>query len=143
MTLGAAFPNISSSLMLTCSITKLTKGKNMKMLKALLIDPVSNSVEETEVEASNIRAIYKAIDASMFECVDLDGRNTLYVDEESLMNGKGEIPGNVFSILTSAGIRTLIGKALVLGFDAQTGDSVDTTVSKNQLKRIITTEVYI
>jgi len=115
----------------------------MKMLKALLIDPVSNSVKETEVEASNIRAIYKAIDASTFECVDLDGRNTLYVDEESLMNGKGEIPGNVFSILTSIGIRTLIGKALVLGFDAQTGDSVDTTVSKNQLKRIITTEVFI
>ena len=107
------------------------------IIKGLLIDPAAGSIQETTVRKSVLQDIYKAIDADLFECVDLNESNTIYVDEEGLLNGIGEDPSNIFTVKAGKGsCYGLCGKALVLGRNEQ-GDSVDVSMTKEQLEQMI------
>ena len=106
------------------------------IIKGLLIDPAAGSIQETTVRKSVLQDIYKAIDADLFECVDLNENNTIYVDEEGLLNGKGKDPSNVFTVTTGRSVYGLVGKALVLGHNEE-GDSVDVSITKEQLEQMI------
>jgi hypothetical protein len=90
-------------------------------MKALLIDPAKKTITEIEIE-KGINAIYKAIDCSTFECpaVDFPNNDALYCDEEALLNPE-KIEGGFMYPHWSYPI---VGKALVLGTNLNTGDSV-------------------
>ena len=59
-------------------------------MRAILIDPKSQTVSETEIGNSYVH-IQRKIDCRAFDCVRLgdDDEHTIYVDDEGLLNGKG------------------------------------------------------
>jgi hypothetical protein len=103
-------------------------------MKALLIDPATKTITEIEI-AKGIDAIYKAIDCSTFECpaVDFPNNDALYCDEEALFFPE-KIEGG---FMYPHWCYPIIGKALVLGTNLNTGGSVSVKTSAEVIGRNI------
>jgi hypothetical protein len=86
---------------------------------AVLIDPTNRSIMYVEYDG-NYQSIYKLIDAQCFDVVRIDKGDTIFVDDEGLINGKGMRAG--FFVYGNYP-QPLAGKGLVLGVDDE-GDSV-------------------
>jgi hypothetical protein len=89
-------------------------------MKAIFIDPQARTVTLIE-HGGDYRSILKTIDVQIFTCVALDSANTLFVDDEGLLND----PRYFFEIGDYP--QPLAGKGLVLGI-TDDGDSADTTL---------------
>jgi hypothetical protein len=98
-------------------------------MKALLIDPFTKTVTETEV-AEGLDAIYKAIDADGFDVIYINSDNCIFVDEYGLSRKDRLFRLNTYH-------QPLAGKGLVLGVNAE-GDSCDTSIDWEAMKRAIT-----
>lgn len=88
---------------------------------AVLIDPATRSITEVEYDG-DYKSIYKLIGASCFDVVRIDRDDTIFVDDEGLLNGKGMRTG--FFVYGNYP-QPLAGKGLVLGTDEE-GESVST-----------------
>ena len=53
-------------------------------MKAILINPFNQTITEVEY-SGNFKEIYKLIDCSTFDCINIDDDNTLFVDDEGLL----------------------------------------------------------
>jgi len=90
-------------------------------MKVLLIDPETQTIKEIEIE-KGIKAIYEAMDCEMFECpIYFDNGDVLYCDEEGKLNREKLVGG--FTYPKQWG-DVIMNKALVIGTDHSTGDSV-------------------
>lgn len=99
------------------------------MKKCILIDVVNETITPVEIE-NGIDPIYKQLDCSTFEVVNIDGENDIYVDEEGLLN---LTPSSKFFTF-EGGHQPFAGHGLVMGFDDETGDSKDTTLTVEFIK---------
>lgn len=104
-----------------------TKTRNDK---AILINAKDKTV--TEVTITNYKDIYKFCGFDLFTTVQMDANgNTLYVDDEGLLNG------------TSVGFvikgypQPLMGSAIILGTNLRTGDSKDTDLTAEQVRKMV------
>lgn len=97
-------------------------------MKGLLINVKDKTV--TEVEVNHYTDIYKHVGCDLFQPVDIDEKNSVYVDEEGLLKLTSD--SKFFKI--DGMYEPLCGNGLVLGNDYETGESVDTTVSIETLK---------
>jgi len=111
------------------------------MKKGVLIDAVNKTVTDVEVE-DGIDAIYEKIQANNFDVVDIADNATLYVDGEALckqayIDEDGTKHGlHAFSF---DGIsQVMMGHGLILGFDAKTGESVDSPFNAENIEGYIT-----
>lgn len=93
--------------------------------KALLLDASKNTI--TEVVIKDYTDISKFGKFDLFTCVQVsDNGDTLYVDDEGLLNG------------TTVGFTyegydgPLMGNAVLLGTDRNTGDSKDVVMTKEE-----------
>jgi len=94
-------------------------------MRALLIDPTEKTVTETSI--TNWRDIAPVIDADLFDVVSVDNfRHSIFVDDEGLYTKT-----DFFAYLDYP--QPLVGKALVLGYDQDTGDSTDCTLTIEQV----------
>jgi len=96
-----------------------------KKIQGLLINPYANSVTKIEINKDNgIQEYYDLIGCRTFECVDF-ADETLYCDEEFLLNMNHETRGFVWKGAYSP----ILGKAVIVGLDEETGDDTDTKIS--------------
>ena len=102
----------------------------MKNTKAILLNARNNTVEFVSI--NDFRDIQKFGQYDCFTCVQMDAKgNTLYVDDEGLING------------TNAGFYMrgyegpLMGNAVILCSNRNTGDSVDTDLTLEQVSEMV------
>lgn len=88
-------------------------------MKAFLIDPVKQTIEQIEIE-KGIQAMYKAMECDLFSApITYENGDTLYCDDEGLF--KPQKGGFIFPKWTYM----IVGKALIMGTNRNTGDSQD------------------
>jgi len=96
------------------------------MKNGILIDPTTQTIQWVEVQ--DYKDIYKHVKCEMFEPVDINETNTIWVDEEFHYKD-----GNDWFFFK--GTHTPIkGLGLILGNDNETGDSCDCTLSIDSVK---------
>lgn len=105
-------------------------------MKAILIDPVAKTVSEVE-HNGDYHQIYEFLsdkdhkmDVHLFECVNIDGVNSIYVDEEGLLHN----PKYFFSWRGYP--QPLSGRGLILGCNDE-GDSIGTTLTKKEVETLV------
>lgn len=103
------------------------------MKKAILIDVNNKTVTEVTVtkdsEGSELKSMYELIGCEMVEVVNI-GENDIYVDEEGLLN---LLPSTNF-FMWKGYPQPLAGNGLILGYDDNTGDSTDVTLTVEEVK---------
>lgn len=96
-------------------------------MKAYLIDPFTRTVSQVEY-SGDYQQIYSFIDCDTFTCADFNDKgDTVFVDDEGLINGK---PQEFF--LVDGYPTPLAGKGLVLGTN-QEGESVEPSITLSEL----------
>ena len=96
-------------------------------MKAFLINPETRTIEQVEY-TGNWRDIYSLIGCDCFTTMDIDGSNTVYVDDEGMF---AEGPRHFFQF--GRDFPPLAGKGLVLGYDSE-GETVEPTITLEELK---------
>lgn len=102
------------------------------MKKGILINVKDETITEVEVR-DGIDGIYEQVGCQIFEVVGLNETNDIYVDEEGLL---GLTPDTKFFSVEGYP-QPLAGNGLVLGFNHETGDSVDTDFDIEKLKGMV------
>ena len=108
------------------------------MKKGILIDVQNRTITEVEVTKdsndSELQSMYNHIKCGMVECVSLNDENDVWVDEEGLLTL------TPFSMFFKIGGYPdfLSGNGLILGFNDETGDSSDTTLTIDDVKSKVT-----
>jgi len=90
-------------------------------MRAILIDPFNKTVTEVETPAE-LHDIYKLIQCTIIDAVNVDERHCIYVDDNGLTYDE---PLPVFRWQSYH--QPLAGRALLLGFD-QRGENVSATM---------------
>lgn len=103
------------------------------MKKGILIDVKNKTITQVEVieneEGSQLPSIYGHLECSTFQIVNIDEKNDVYVDEEGLMTMTAE--SGAFQMVGYP--EPIVGNGLIMGYDDETGDSVDTTLSVEEV----------
>lgn len=102
-------------------------------MKAILINPQDKTVTEVDY-SGEYKQIYKLIDAMCFDAVRINGSETIYVDDEGLINNKGETVG--FFYVKGQHPIALAGKGLVLATDSR-GKSIATSFTVPEVEAMI------
>ena len=97
-------------------------------MKAILINPFNQTITEVEY-SGNFKEIYKLIDCSTFDCINIDNDNTLFVDDEGLLQENRYFHWKDYT--------NLAGKALIIGVDYQTGEDCDTSWSLQEVENMV------
>lgn len=103
-------------------------------MKAILIDVYNKNI--TVVEQSGFKDIYLHIGCTCFNCISVDALNALYVDDEGLLKSKR----HAFKIENFES--PIMGNGLICGFDIESGDSIDTTLTVEEVTPCITFVEY-
>jgi hypothetical protein len=98
------------------------------MKKAILINANDQTIKEIEI-ADGLNPIYDAMGCKIFECVNLDKNNTLYIDEEGLLKSERKF--------WTYNDYMFVGSALILGFEHHTGNSISTNLTSQEVKNKI------
>lgn len=107
------------------------------MKKGILIDVHNRTITEVEVtkdqEGSQLQSMYKHIKCGIVECVSFNEKNDVWVDEEGLLTL------TQFSMFfkIEGYPEFLCGNGLIMGFDDETGESVDTTLTIDEVKSMV------
>jgi hypothetical protein len=94
-------------------------------MKAILIDPFKRDISDVEFEGETLAALYKLIDCTTVTAVSLtfdDQVVSLFLDDEGLFVSDQRF----WSIFQYP--EPLAGRAVILGFDASNGESLDTPI---------------
>ena len=102
-------------------------------MRAILIDPSTQTITEVDYNG-DYKQIYTFIDAASFDCVQLNESDTIYVDDEGLLNDAV----SRISMFRVDGDNPayLAGKGLVLGTNEE-GESIGTELSLVALSNIV------
>lgn len=103
-------------------------------MRGILIDPKAGTVSETDAYTGDYQQIYTIIGASLFDCVRVDDSETMFVDDEGLLNGNGKENGFFYVIGDNPVV--IAGKALILGTNEE-GDSVASKLTIDQVKAMV------
>tara|TARA_B100000700_G_scaffold103552_1_gene116885 strand:+ start:3070 stop:3444 length:375 start_codon:yes stop_codon:yes gene_type:complete len=98
-------------------------------MKAILIDVKNQLVKEVEHD-DTLDNIYELIDCRTFDVVSIDGKNSIYVDDEGLYR-EDQLYFEYFG--TEHSVR-LAGNGLILGLNRETGDSISPTLSVEEVE---------
>ena len=98
-------------------------------MKGILINPFDETIKEV-VYAGDFREIYSLVDCRTFDCVMVDSKNDMYIDDEGLY-----VDDQRYFRMVELGAN-YAGKALLLSHDEE-GDSVSTTLSIEEVKDIV------
>ena len=94
-------------------------------MRAIFINSKERKVEEIDFNG-DFREIQKQLDVDCFTCVGIDDDNTLYVDDEGLMNGTQDF--------FDMGLhQPFAGNGLILGTD-EMGESSDATMEVPEVR---------
>jgi len=104
------------------------------MKKGILIDVKNETVTEVVVTktetGSQLKSIYEHVGCNLVEIVGFDEKNDVYVDEEGLLT----MDNNSKFFQMEGYPQPICGNGLIMGFDDETGESIDTTLSIDEVK---------
>lgn len=99
-------------------------------MKAVLIDPLTRDISDVEFEGETLAALYKLIDCTTVTAVSLvfdDQVVSLFLDDEGLFVQDQKF----WSIFQYP--EPLAGRAVILGLDASSGESLDVPVDASRV----------
>lgn len=100
------------------------------MKKGILIDVQNRQVTEVQIE-DGIESIYEQIKCDTFDCVQIHEENDVYVDDNGLLN----LTDKSMFFSYKGYPQPLSGNGLILGIDHETGESIDTTLTIDEVKK--------
>ena len=102
-------------------------------IKAILID--SQKETFTEVKITDWRDISPLIGCRNFDCVNLMDMDThtLYVDDEGMF----DLDESSKFMVVKGAYQPFAGNGLILGFDIDSGDSLDCTMTIEDVERMV------
>jgi hypothetical protein len=100
------------------------------MKKGILIDVQNRQVTEVQIE-DGIDSIYEQIKCDTFDCVQIHEENDVYVDD----NGLSGLTDKSMFFSYKGYPDPLPGNGLILGIDHETGESIDTTLTIDEVKK--------
>jgi hypothetical protein len=100
------------------------------MKKGILIDVVKREVRHVEID-DTLQSIYDTIGCDTFDCVQIHDENDVYVDDNGLLNLTPH--SKFFHYKTYP--QPLCGNGLILGINHDNGESIDTTLTIEEVKR--------
>lgn len=103
--------------------------KLFKMKKAILIDANNREIKEVSL-GDDYKEIYQHIGCEIFDVVRIDENNDVYVDDEGLLKLS---PESKFFFVEGYP-QPLAGNGLVTGIDNNTGETISTSLTVEQLK---------
>jgi hypothetical protein len=108
-------------------------GQHKKgIVKGFLIRSEEKDIQTVYHDTKDYRQIYKLLDIdNSFTVVQIDDVNCIYVDDEGLLNK----PRYFFDIKGYP--QPLAGRGLVLGCDQDTGDTIGTNLTIEELREMI------
>lgn len=110
----------------------MTNTKNAKANKAILINAKDNTVKFVDV--GHYTDIYKHTGFETFTTVRIDAKgNTLYVDDEGLINGTAT------GFVLKGYDGPLMGNAVILGTNLNNGDTLDTDLTLEAVAGLVHT----
>lgn len=99
------------------------------MIKCFVIDSAKEEIREEEVaEGGTLEFIQEIVDGP-FDCVSLDEKNDLYINDEFLFRGD-------FKTAFSMEQGTFLGNGVVVGL-GNVGEAVDTNYTLEQLRALV------
>ena len=100
-----------------------------KTMKAILINVKTQEITEVEHDGT-LKNIYKHLDCRTFDVVNIDGTNSIYVDDEGLF-----VENQLyFEYSGSERAVRLAGNGLILGLNHESGDSISSTLSVEEVR---------
>lgn len=99
------------------------------MIKGILINPFDETIKEV-VYAGDFKEIYSLVDCRTFDCVMIDSKNDMYIDDEGLL-----VENQRYFRVLELGVN-YAGKALVLGYDDE-GETISTTLTLQMVKDVV------
>jgi len=96
-------------------------------MKAILINPFDETIKET-VYTGDYKEIYDLVECRTFDCVYLDNREVLYIDDEGLL-----IEETKYFSLNN---RIFAGKGLILGSDKD-GETADVGLTLQMVEDMV------
>jgi hypothetical protein len=106
-------------------------------MKAIFIDAVNRKKSDIDFQG-DYKEIQKQIGCDCFTCVELENGDTLFVDDEGLINGEQ----NFFAI-DGAPYQPYAGNGLILGTNHSTGDSTDCKSNAKDINTIFMDRMHI
>lgn len=103
-------------------------------MHGILIDPKTQTITENDGYNGDYRSIYSIIGCDMFDIVHIDDSETVYVDDEGLINGNAQANG--FFYLIGDNPIALAGKGLILGANAE-GETIASAMTLDQVKTMV------
>ena len=102
-------------------------------MRAILIDAYNTQIREVDIDEENLLpSMYAQLKCSTFECaMMMEGGETLYVDEEGLLNG------TQVAFEFEGGHQPFMGNGLILGTNEE-GESVDTKLTAEGVSKQVT-----
>ena len=99
------------------------------MLRAILIDPFLRVISEVNVD-NDLQSFYDILNIRSLAIVNIDNTNSLYIDDEGLLNDNNSL----FEIASYA--QPLAGRALVVAHNEE-GETVETTLDIDQIRAMV------
>ena len=99
------------------------------MLRAILIDPLLRVISEVNVD-NDLQSFYDILNIRSLAMVNIDNTNSLYIDDEGLLNNSNSL----FKIASYA--VPLAGRALVVAHNEE-GETVETTLDIDQIRSMV------
>ncbi len=99
-------------------------------MRAILIDPYTQTVTEKTLTGDTLQAYYDAIGCQYIDAAgEPDPNHTAFVDDSGLLDREPDDP------MTQVGWypERLSGRILIVGFDPATGDSLPATITVGEI----------
>jgi hypothetical protein len=103
-------------------------------MKAIIIDVIKEEIREVDIPQNNLDAIYQQLNCSCFDIVGLSYTESLYVDDEGLL----KLNDNSKFFAIKGAYQPFVGNGLILGIDYNTGESINTSLTIEYVKSIVT-----
>lgn len=100
------------------------------MLKGILIDVQNREIKEVVIE-EGIKPIYEQIKCDTFDVVQIDDVNDIYVDDNGLLS----LNEKSMFFHYKGYHQPLSGNGLILGNDDESGESIDTTLKVEDVRK--------
>jgi len=102
------------------------------MKKGILIDVNNRTV--SEVKVGDYTTIYEFVKCETFDVVSIGKSEDVYIDDNGLLN----LNDNSMFFMINRYPQPLAGNGLILGINLKTGDSVDTKLTVDEVRDMVT-----
>ena len=110
------------------NINFLTMISLMHLKKGFLIDPYTGTITETIIDSTKgLDDYYSQLGCRSFDIANIDPNNDVYIDDEGMFN-------NTMFFSIEGYYQPLAGKGIVMGFEAETGESISTSLTLDEVK---------